>query len=338
METLLQSGRIVSPLTVSAPPVAILGNTNTTAYAEFLNTAQNPKLIMAPAVISTDPLTCSVINLADRQYMVSSNNTALLLPISTSVSVLLYDGLNNYVFLTDDGTSLYTQTWNHDAKVLIGTKKAVNVGGLYTVGVIAIINYGLSGSTILGGNGTGNTTGIIYCFLEGSTILCQVDGEEVQVPVEQLQPGALVKTSKSGFKPLKTIAKSTIYNTATIERSKDRLYKYSKETHPELEEDLIVTGLHSVLVNSLTRSQKEQTAKHLRLMFPEDVEKIFVTETKPRLLAYLDERAEPWKSEGFYQVWNFSLEHHNEKSNYGVYANGNFLLESCSISNMRNIS
>ena len=66
--------------------------------------------------------------------------------------------------------------------------------------------------------------------------------------------------------------------------------------------------------------------------------KLFVTDKKYRLIAYLDERAEPWNSEGKYTIWNFALENNHEKMNYGVYANGGLLVESCSIMIMKDKS
>ena len=59
--------------------------------------------------------------------------------------------------------------------------------------------------------------------------------------------------------------------------------------------------------------------------------KLFVTDKKYRLMACLDDRAEPWNSKGEYTIWHFALENDNEAVNYGVYANGGLLVETCSI-------
>ena len=59
--------------------------------------------------------------------------------------------------------------------------------------------------------------------------------------------------------------------------------------------------------------------------------KLFITDKKYRLIACVDERAEPWNSKGTYTVWHFALENTDEYMNYGVYANGGLLVESCSI-------
>jgi hypothetical protein len=168
------------------------------------------------------------------------------------------------------------------------------------------------------------------CFLEGSTILCQVDGLETYIPIEQLKKGTLVKTALDGYKPVVLIGKGTIQNPGNDERTENRLYKCSPSKYPLLKNDLYITGCHSILEFPITEKQKEDTIKHLH--------RLFVTDKKYRLMAFLDERAEPWNSEGAYTIWHFALEHPNEKWNYGVYANGGLLVETCSISVLKNKS
>ncbi len=161
------------------------------------------------------------------------------------------------------------------------------------------------------------------CFLEGSTILCQVDGVEKYVPVEQLNKGTLVKTSLDGYKPVVLLGKGTIQNPGNDERTENRLYKCSTSKYPQLKNDLYITGCHSILEFPITEKQKEDTIKHLG--------KLFVTDKKYRLMACVDERAEPWNSKDVYTIWHFALENRNEGMNYGVYVNGGLLVESCSI-------
>lgn len=165
------------------------------------------------------------------------------------------------------------------------------------------------------------------CFLEGSTILCKVDGAETYVPVEALQKGTLVKTSLNGFKAVALIGKAQKKNPGTDERIEDRLYRLTPSNYPKLKSDLYLTGCHSVLEYPLTEGQKEAVTKHLG--------KLYVTDKKHRLTAFADERAEPWNSEGTYTVYHFALENDDEKMNYGVYANGGLLVETCSLRTLR---
>jgi len=183
-------------------------------------------------------------------------------------------------------------------------------------------------STFYGGAGGGG--GGAPCFLGGSEILCLVDDKEVYVPVEKLHKGMLVKTSLDGYKKVEAVGKKGLWNTQTPERIQQRLYKLSPANYPELTKDLFLTGCHSILVDELTDIQRQKSI--------EELERIFVTDRKYRLIACVDERAEPWQSEGAYVVWHFALESENDCINYGVYANGGLLVETCSINFLRNRS
>jgi hypothetical protein len=163
----------------------------------------------------------------------------------------------------------------------------------------------------------------VPCFLEGTTILCEIDGVETYVPVEQLKNGTLVKTSLNGYKPVVLIGHGPIENPGDNERTENRLYQCSTSKYPQLKEDLYITGHHAILETSITKKQKDDTIEHFG--------KLFITEKKYRLIACVDERAEPWNSKGSYTVWHFALENTDEYMNYGVYANGGLLVESCSI-------
>jgi hypothetical protein len=168
------------------------------------------------------------------------------------------------------------------------------------------------------------------CFLEGSKILCEVDGVEKYVPVEELRTGTLVKTSRDGFKKVVLIGKGSTENPGTEERIENRLYRCSPEKYPALTEDLFITGCHSILEFPITEAQKDETIRRLG--------KLFVTDKKYRLMACVDERAEPWNSAGTYTIYHFALEHTDDGMNYGVYANGGLLVESCCIRSLRNRS
>jgi len=176
---------------------------------------------------------------------------------------------------------------------------------------------------VLNSPGTYNMYPASPCFLEGSKILALVEGKETYVPIENLRKGDLIKTSCNGFKKVELIGKGDIVNPGNNERLEDRLYKCSLDKYSELTEDLYITGFHSILVDTLTDVQREKTIKYMR--------NIFVTDNKYRLIACVDERAEPWNSEGRFTIWHIALENVDERMNYGIYVNGGLLVESCSI-------
>jgi Hint domain len=201
---------------------------------------------------------------------------------------------------------------------------------------ISASSSGSSSQAVVYNNGnTLNADGYYFlypsapCFLEGSTILCQVDGVDTYLPVEQMKVGTLVKTLRDGYKKVEFIGKGTISNPGHAERTQNRLYCCSKDRYPELTADLYMTGCHSILVDSLTEVQRKKTIEITKLTF--------VTDRKYRLMACVDERTEPWSSEGMYTIWHFALEHENYYANYGVYANG-LLVETCSKRFMKELS
>ena len=212
--------------------------------------------------------------------------------------------------------------------------------GGYTSWRIASSSAGTSSQSVVYTNGSllnsdGNTAYYyLYpsapCFLEGTTVLCQVDGVENYIPIQELKNGTLVKTSLSGYKPVVLLGKGIIQNPGDDKRTENRLYKYSPSIYPDLKEDLYITGCHSILEFPITDKQMENTIKHLG--------KLFITDNKYRLMACIDERAEPWNSEGEYTIWHVALENADEKMNYGIYVNGGLLVESCSINFLKNKS
>jgi hypothetical protein len=106
-----------------------------------------------------------------------------------------------------------------------------------------------------------------------------------------------------------------MYNNVNSSRSKDKLYKLCKTEYQELNEDLIITGCHSILINEF----KDQEQRDLT---NEILGNIYITDEKYRLPACADERAKIYEEEGLHTIWHFSLENENYYWNYGVYANG----------------
>jgi hypothetical protein len=166
------------------------------------------------------------------------------------------------------------------------------------------------------------------CFKEGSKILAFIKGREQYVPVETLKRGDLIQTSKSGYKAIRVIGKKTIANHPDSDK-KNRLYRYTCGTCPELFEDLCITGEHCALVNVLSDEKLAEIEEHMG--------QIYTTEGDYRVPACLDERAQPYATSGPVVIWHFALEHPDDKQNYGVFANG-LLVESSSIRYMSELS
>ena len=263
------------------------------------NTGTEPRLLLGPMNEFADPVGANITYFTNYADAIAATNS------------IAYQSSANWVLGNIDFGSIggYTQ-W----RVASGNPAAT---GVYANG------YDLS---TLFGNAGFNVYPATVCFKEGTQILCLVDGAEKYLPIETMRPGTLVKTSIDGYKKVELIGKGQVSNPGDNERTDNRLYKLSPSQYPELHEDLFITGAHSVLVDKITDKQREELTAQLG--------KIFVTDKKYRLTAMVDERAEPWSSEGKYTIWHFALEHDNILMNYGVYANG-LLAETCSINTMR---
>jgi hypothetical protein len=118
------------------------------------------------------------------------------------------------------------------------------------------------------------------------------------------------------------IGKRLMNHVASNERIKEQLYKCSMEQYPEVFEDLVITGCHSILVDKFVSEEEKQKAIEVN-------GDLYVTDKKYRLPACVDERAKVYETPGTYTIYHFALENNDYYMNYGVYANG-LLVETCS--------
>jgi photosystem II stability/assembly factor-like uncharacterized protein len=158
----------------------------------------------------------------------------------------------------------------------------------------------------------------VICFKEGSQILTD-NGYKL---IQDLRHGDLVKTVSSGLKKIEHIGNSKMYNNVNSIRSSDKLYRCCRSEYPELSEDLVITGGHSILVNNFKdHEQMEKTQEVLG--------QIYVTDKHYRLPACVDDRTKIFEEDGVHTIWHLSLENSNYYMNYGIYANG-LLVETAS--------
>jgi hypothetical protein len=230
-----------------------------------------------------------------------------------------YDDATNTMYLTfylpDIGTTI--------SEVQYGVPFTLTVGDLYIRAYtlypgVSEVTEMLAQQITLGPS--------LVCFKKDSKILTN----KGYVPVQDLRKGDLVKTLKHDFVPVNMIGFKEIHNVACENRIKDQLYKCSKDKYPELLEDLVITGCHSILVDKF--ASEEQRNRVIEINGD-----TYVTNNKYRLPAAADDRASVYEVAGKHTIYHFALDNSDYYANYGVYANG-LLVETCSKRYLKELS
>jgi hypothetical protein len=171
-----------------------------------------------------------------------------------------------------------------------------------------------------------NINTIFPCLKEGTKILTN----HGYIPIENLRKGDLVKTPLNEYKPIYMIGKKKIYNHALPQREKNQLYKCTSDNYPEVFEDLILTGCHSILVDDFANEEQiVNTRKVNGDTYVTTINCGTYMYGKYRLPACVDERAVVYEKEGPFTIYHIALENDDYYHNYGIYANG-LLVETCS--------
>jgi hypothetical protein len=166
----------------------------------------------------------------------------------------------------------------------------------------------------------------IPCFYENTQILT----DKGYKYIKDLRKGDFIKTLKHDYKPIYMIGKKEMYHHSTQERIKNQLYKCSQCEYPEVFEDLIITGCHSILVDNFTSEEQKKNVIEVN-------GKICITDNKYRLPACADPRASVYEEKGTYIIYHIALENNDYYMNYGIYANG-LLVETCSKRYLKELS
>jgi photosystem II stability/assembly factor-like uncharacterized protein len=217
-------------------------------------------------------------------------------------------GYNTSLYSTNSG-----QTWSTSTTPISRTE----TGARFLAGDGGVISTETATFyTIDGGN---NWVGAL-CFKEGTKILT----DKGYVLIQDLRKGDLVKTVSSGFKKIEHIGYSKIHHNTDDDRVKDKLYRCPMSEYPELIEDLVITGGHSILVKEFKDDEQMEKNKAVFGSTP-------VIDDHFKLLAFIDDKTKIFEEEGLHTIWHFALENTDEFGKYGVYANG-LLVETIDIS------
>ena len=218
----------------------------------------------------------------------------------------------NFYGVTNDGGTIFSLTSGDIFNSLYSFTGLLdfefpNIGLILMDGIF----YGTTGSTIF------KFTLSIICFDESTQILSLINGKEIYVPISELTRKNYIKVYKYGYLKIQNIGYNTMIN--NHDNWQNCMYKLKKTSCNYLTDDLIVTGGHSVCVDSLTQTQ-------LMLQSKWWINGISQIEDKYRLLSVFDDRFEKITERKKFKYYHLTIE--GEKERYGIYANG-ILSESC---------
>ena len=271
--------------------VAGCGGNNGNVYKISVNFSNNP-----PTAGSTSIIVSSGSLPNWYPYDIVSYNNTLLVSMENNNTIVNYDLSGNTIQTLTNPT-----TANQCCGLTIASIK--NTTYLFSIDS-NIYSYYLST--------------LLVCFKEGTRILTS----KGYVPIEQLRKGDFVETLLDGFVPVAMIGKKEIDHPVSEERIKNQLYRCSQAQYPELTEDLILTGCHSILVDQYANEKERNRTIEVN-------GDTYVTDRKYRLPACADERASVYEVPGKHTIYHVALENEDYFMNYGIYANG-LLVESCS--------
>jgi hypothetical protein len=147
------------------------------------------------------------------------------------------------------------------------------------------------------------------CFNEGTKILTY----NGYIAIENLRSGDLVKTYKHGYRKIDLIGKGPMVNNPDVWHAS--MYKMEKTDENGLVEDLIVTGGHAVLTDTLEDEYVALTKGRFGTILKID--------DKYLLLASLSKDFKQIKTNDFYTYYHLCLENNgDDDERFGIWANG----------------
>ena len=256
-------------------------------------------------------------NLITKEFILIPNNVPNSLIIDSNNYIYVSYGPNidvngTYIYKYDSSGNFISTIYNDPTGSILGLA-VDSVDNLYFTNN----NY-----TII----TKYTLPSVPCFKEYTRILT----DKGYIHIQDLRKGDLIKTLNNDFKPINMIGKKDIYHHASQQRLKNQLYKYSQTEFPEIFEDLIITGCHSVLIDNFTSIEQKEKVIEIN-------GKIYITDNKYRLPACADSRASVYEIPGTYTIYHLALDNDEYYMNYGIYANG-LLVETCSKRYLKELS
>lgn len=227
--------------------------------------------------------------------------------------------LNDFVYTSNDaGTTWATRTPTLGAKQYTCVSISKNVKDLD--GVLIPINMFASGNLLFLYQ---STNGGVSCFIEGTNILCLINGNIREEKIENLNVGNIIKTSSGDFRKIKHIG----FNIINFDINPEYIRVMRKDAYEQNipNKDLLTVSGHSFLFQDLNYASESYTPNIYNNNI-RNCTKIMASQ------CVLCEQAtvEDVKYNNIVKYYHFALESEYETEQFGIYSNG-MLSETMSI-------
>jgi len=154
----------------------------------------------------------------------------------------------------------------------------------------------------------------ISCFNENTKILClSRDMNEEYTLIQDIKPDTLVKTYKHGYRKVNKIGKRTSNNDP--DNWMNCMYKMTKRDN--MTDDLIISGLHGILVKSLNQIELDRYKELNAFDNLTKIDDMYI------LIAAVSDRFNKITDKEMYTYYHMILDNEGDDSmRYGIYANG----------------
>jgi hypothetical protein len=330
------SGNFLSSFNTVAPQSMTLNNDGSILY--FSNSNKIYSVITSTFNAATQLLDFTASDIMsslrfyqNKLYALCTSRFAEIFDLSANIKTVVFDDIT---YSLEGGTVSSTGDWyasiyrGYDflCQIKLGDPLGTATTTLDTVTPLTssidflAFNNNNSNSFLYYANRVGNgifKSNQVFCFNQGTKILYLNEKlVDEYVPIEQLQLGNYVKTFKHGYRKIIKIIKGSFRNNPN--KWNMCMYKMTKTDSNGLLEDLIVTGGHSILVDSIS---EEQQSKYDEMGITE-FSKLTI-DGKHLLLACVSDQFAPMSDNEVYTYYHLLINNDNDdEERFGIWANG----------------
>lgn len=294
------------------------------------DTSAKESLIGVPTDVNTNNPASNWTSISTNSpYLLSTYNSELYNPKSMVVNTTSYS-TSEGLFQPDYTYSIINVTNQSSAQISINATNGVldfsNVSSDSSIVTNVISSKYDANNKMYNYNINTFTLTYSICFKEDSEILCLIDNKETYVKIQDMKPNMLVKTYNEGYVPIYSIGWFHLTNEVNEDgnRHPNGLFELTKEKYPQLTNNLVLTGRHSILVKDLN---KEEIIDH-------SFHKNWKIQEHYKLPCFANKNAIQYQENGLFKIWSFCLKADDSSKNFGIYANG-LLVESTNKQDIR---